>query len=132
MKKIAKKFTSMSALKSALRKEMYNALQESTEKSYDNLQENVNHFYDTTEGNYHRTGQLGDSPQLDGMNFSGDSAVGQISINTGTQYDPSGRDTETIYGYAENNELCGNGFFWQRTEEQIEDNIEDSFGKHFK
>lgn len=121
----------MSALKNAIRKEMYAATQEATEKSFQDLQENVNFFYDSPEMRYKRTGQLRDSPQLDGINFNGDSAVGQISINTGTQYDPSGRDTETIYGYAENNELCGNGFFWQKTEEDIERNIQDSFGKTF-
>lgn len=123
----------MSALKNAIRKEMYSALDETVNKSYEDLQENVDHFYDAPEGHYHRTGQLRDSPQLDGINFNGDSAMGQISINTGTQYDPSGRDTETIYGYAEDNELCGNGFFWQKTtEEDIERNIQDSFRKIFK
>lgn len=121
----------MAALKAALRKEMYNAVQESTEKSYEDLSEHVSEFYNSPEGTYHRTGQLRDSPQVDGVNYNGDSAVGQISINTGTQYDPSGRDTETIYNYAENNGLCGNGGFWQKTEEDIPQNIEKSFGKHF-
>ena len=81
---------------------------------------------------YKRTGQLRDSPQLDGINYSGDSAQGQISINTGTQYSPSGRDTATIYGYAEAGGLLGNGGFWERTEEQIQDNIDESFGKRFE
>lgn len=122
----------MAALKTALRKEMYNAVKESTEKSYEDLSEHVNEFYNSPEGTYHRTGQLRDSPQLDGINYNGDSAVGQININTGTQYDPSGRDTETIYGYAENNGLCGNGGFWSKTKEDIQKNIEKSFGKRFK
>lgn len=122
----------MSALKSALRERMYATIQEATEKSYDDLRENVGEFYNSPQGTYRRTGQLQDSPQLDGINYSGDSAVGQISINSGTQYDPSGRDTETIYGYAENNGLRGNGNFWSKTEEDIPKNIERSFGKHFK
>ena len=111
---------------------MYATIQEATEKSYDDLRENVGEFYNSPQGTYRRTGQLQDSPQLDGINYSGDSAVGQISINSGTQYDPSGRDTETIYGYAENNGLRGNGNFWSKTEEDIPKNIERSFGKHFK
>ncbi|MEY8410506.1 hypothetical protein AALB51_04565 [Lachnospiraceae bacterium 62-26] len=122
----------MSALKAALQKEMCSAVQEATEKSYDDLKESVAHFYDSVEGRYHRTGQLRDSPQLDGINYNNDSAIGRISINTGTQYDPAGRDTETIYGYAEADGLIGNGGFWQKTEEDIEKNIEDSFGKRFK
>lgn len=121
----------MSALKAALQKEMYAALEEATNQSFQDLQENVGNFYDSPEGRYHRTGQLRDSPQLDGISFNGDSAVSQISINTGTQYDPAGRDTATIYGYAEDGGLLGNGGFWQRTEEKIEKNIEDAFGKHF-
>ena len=119
----------MSALKAALQKEMYAATQEATEKSFQDLQTNVQLFYDSTEGRYQRTGQLRASPQLDGIDFNGDNAVGQLSISTSTQYFPSGRDTETIYGYAEAD--LGNGEFWQRTEEDIEKNIADAFDKRF-
>ena len=121
----------MASLKAALQKEMFSAIQEATEKSYEDLKDNVSHFYDSPEGGYHRTNQLKDSPQLDGIDYNGDSAIGQISINTGTQYNPAGRDTETIYGYGENGGLLGNGGFWQRTEEDIEKNIKISFGKNF-
>ena len=122
----------MESLKNAIRKEMYAATQEATEQSFQDLRQEVSHFYDSPEGRYHRTGQLRDSPQLDGINFNGDSAVSQFSINTGTQYAPSGRYTETIYNYAEDGGLLGNGGFWQRTEEKIKKNIEDAFSKHFK
>ena len=61
----------------------------------------------------------------------GNDAVAQLSINTGTQYDPAGRDTETIYGYAEEGGLRGNGGFWKQTEIDIENNIDESFGKRF-
>lgn len=122
----------MSALKSALQKEMYASIREATEKSYEDLKSNVEHFYDSTEGVYQRTGQLRDSPQLDGIDFNGDNAIGQISVNTGTQYDPSGRDTATIYGYAEDGGLLGNGGFWQRTEEKIKDNVNTAFSKRFQ
>ena len=122
----------MESLKNAIRKEMYAATPEATEQSFQDLRQEVSHFYDSPEGRYHRTGQLRDSPQLDGINFNGDSAVSQFSINTGTQYAPSGRDTETIYNYAEDGGLLGNGGFWQRTEEKIKKNIEDAFSKHFK
>lgn len=122
----------MAALKAALRKEMYSALDEAVQDSYEDLSENVGAFYNSPQGIYHRTGQLRDSPQLDGINYNGDNAVVQISINTDTQYEPSGRDTETIYGYAEAGGLRGNGDFWSKTEEDIPKNIEKSFGKHFK
>lgn len=111
---------------------MYNAVQDATEQSFQDLKSNVENFYDAPEGRYKRTGQLRDSPQLDGIDFNDDVAVGQISINTSTQYDPSSRDTETIYGYAEAGDLLGNGGFFERTEEQVEDNINKIFSKHFK
>lgn len=122
----------MESLRQAIRKEMYAATQEATEKSYEDLKNNVSNFYDSPEGRYQRTGQLRASPQLDGIDFNGDNAVSQISINTGTQYPIAGRDTAAIYEYAEEGGLLGNGEFWQKTEEEIEKNIADSFGKRFK
>lgn len=124
-------FISWNALKSALQKEMYAALDEATENSFENLKENVSHFYDAPEGRYKRTGQLMASPQLDGINHNGNSAISQISINTGTQYDPAGRDTETIYGYAEDGGLLGYGGFWEKTNYEIRRNIANSFSKRF-
>lgn len=122
----------MAALKAAIQKEMYSALEETVEDSFLDLKNNVNHFYDSKEGSrYKRTGQLRDSPQLDAVSFNGDSAVGQISISTATQYDPSGRDTQTIFNYAEDNGLLGNGGFWQKTQDDIEKNIDRDFGRHF-
>lgn len=121
----------MTALKAAIREQMYEALEETTEDSYQDLKNNVNYFYNAPEGRYKRTGQLRDSPQVDGINYNGDSAVGQTSISTATQYNPSGRDTQTIFNYAEDNGLLGNGGFWQKTEDDIEKNIDRDFGKHF-
>lgn len=121
----------MRALKAALQKEMYAGIREATEMSYEDLKSNTESFYDSPEGRYQRIRQLGDSHQLDGIDFNGDSAVSQISINTCTQYDPAGKDTATIYGYAEDGGLLGNGGFWRRTEEKVEKNIQDAFGRHF-
>ena len=125
-------FNSWCALKKALQQEMNNALREATEKSYDDLQKNVDYFYTVQEGRYHRTGQLQASPQLDAINYDGDSPVSQISINTGTQYDPAGRDTATIYGYAEDDGLIGRGGFWRETLIETEENVKEAFGKRFE
>lgn len=124
-------FKNMASLVKAIQDEMREALEEAVEESYMDLKDNVNYFYDSPEGRYKRTGQLKASPQIDAVNFNGNSAIGQISINTGTQYDPAGRDTNTIYGYAESDGLIGNGGFWRATEYGIEDNIAKSFGKRF-
>lgn len=121
----------MSALKAAIQKEMYSALEETVEDSYRDLKENTDHFYNSKEGKYKRTGQLRDSPQLDAVSFSSDVAEGQISINTGTQYSPAGRSTDIIYGYAESCSLLGNGNFFKKTQDDIEKNIDRDFGRHF-
>lgn len=136
---MAKSYSDFASLQKAIQKEMHNAFEEAVDKSFDDLQKNVEHFYDAPgnpkPGNpppgYDRTGQLKASPQLDGIDMYGNDAVAQLSINTGTQYDPAGRDTETIYGYAEEGGLRGNGGFWKQTEIDIENNINESFGKRF-
>lgn len=111
---------------------MYDATEETVDKSFQDLHENVDYFYDSPEGNYHRTRQLMASPQIDTIDFNGNKAIAQISINTGTQYDPAGRDTHTIYEYAEEGGLRGNGGFWQKTLDQIDSNMNEAFGKRFK
>lgn len=136
---MAKSYSDFASLQKAIQKEMHNAFEVAVDKSFDDLQKNVEHFYDAPgnpkPGNpppgYDRTGQLKASPQLDGIDMYGNDAVAQLSINTGTQYDPAGRDTETIYGYAEEGGLRGNGGFWKQTEIDIENNINESFGKRF-
>lgn len=122
----------MESLRQAIRKEMYTAIQEATEKSYEDLQQNTKNFYSIPEGRYHRTKQLMNSPRLKEVNFNGDTATGEIEIDTNSPYyDPAGRGVQEIYEYAEADELIGAGEFWQRTEENIVRNIEDSFGKRF-
>lgn len=123
----------MRALKAALQKEMYAATQEATEKSYEDLREEVKLFYSIPEGRYHRMKQLMNSPQLKEISFSGDTATGEIEIDTNSpSYNPAGRSVEEIYNYAEADELIGAGNFWQRTEEKIKDNINTAFSKRFQ
>lgn len=51
---------------------------------------------------------------------------------TGYRYDPSGRETQTIYNYAADGGLVGNGGFWAKTKEDFEHNMKNAFGKRFK
>lgn len=119
-------FTSWGALKAAIQKECEEALQEAMDKSYTDAKDNVDNFYAAPEGVYHRTGALRESPT---MSVSG--MHGELSLNTGYAYSPAGRDTNTIYNYAESGSLLGNGGFWAKTEEDIQKNIDESFGKRF-
>ena len=119
-------FTSLGALKAAIQKECEEALQEAMEKSYKDAKDNVENFYAAPEGAYHRIGALKESPT---MSVSG--MHGELSLNTGYAYSPAGRDTNTIYNYAESGSLLGNGGFWAKTEADVQKNIDASFGKRF-
>lgn len=127
---MGKSFSSWGALKRALQREMSAAMTETVDKSFQDLHTNVDEFYNSPEGGYHRTGLLAESPEC-GISGGGDSVSGELRLDTGYQYNPSGRDTQTIYGYAEEGGLCGNGGFWQKTMDDIEKNIQESFGKRF-
>lgn len=128
---MSKTFTSWSALKLALQKEMYSAMEETIDKSFKDVHENVDNFYNSSEGSYKRTGQLAESPEFE-LHGGGDSVSGEIRLDTSYRYYPAGRDTEIIYGYAEDGGLLGNGGFWARIVEDVEKNKDKAFGKRFK
>lgn len=108
-------YKSLEALKAAILNGVRSAVDDAAQKSKNVLQKNVDEFYSVPEGRYHRIGMLQAAPQLDTVYETKNGAMAQISINTGTQYDPAGRDTETIYGYAEDDGLIGRGGFWERS-----------------
>ena len=128
---MSKTFDSWNKLKKSLQKEVRDATEEAVEKSFQNLHENVDNFYAAPEGRYHRTGQLSESPEMR-LQGSGAAYVGELSLDTAYQYCPAGRPTDIIYGYAEDGGLLGNGGFWQRTQLNIEENINEAFGKRFR
>lgn len=128
---MSKTFTSWSALKSALQKEMYDAMEETINKSFKDAHENVDNFYNSPQGLYKRTGQLAESVEQE-LFDGGNSVSGEIRLDTSFKYYPAGRGTQTIYGYAEDGGLLGNGGFWAKTIEDVEKNKNEAFGKRFK
>lgn len=128
---MSKTFDSWDKLKKSLQKEVRDATEEAVEKSFQDLHENVDNFYTAPEGRYHRTGQLSESPEMR-LYGNGDSYIGELSLDTTCQYHPAGRPTDVIYGYAEDGGLLGNGGFWQKTQFNIKENINEAFGKRFK
>ena len=123
-------FTSWSGLVLALQQEVAEATAEVIDASMDDLFMNTDQFYSSSEGRYTRTGTLRMSPESE---FSGGGSVssGEIRLNTGHRYSPSGRDTQTIYNYAEDGGLLGKGGFWSRTVAQVPKHIQESFGSRF-
>lgn len=118
-----------SYVKQQLLEKMVAAVENATDKSFELLQRNVNEFYSIPEGKYHRTGQLQASPRCEGVSQTKDGAIGQISISTGTQYWPAGRDTEWIYQIAESGGLIGKGGFWEGTESKIQKILDSEIAK---
>lgn len=123
-------FNSWKALESAARKKMQTAMKNTVDKSFQDAHRNVDNFYNSPEGVYKRTGQLAESPE---QSFSAyrNIAEGEISLDTSYHYIPSGIDTNTIYNYAEQGGLLGNGGFWEETKEDVKKNIDEYFGKEF-
>lgn len=124
-------FTNFGALKAAMQEGLLEAVEGATTEGHDLLSENVGRFYNSPQGAYQRTGQLRASPQIDGVSSNGDSAIGQFSVNTGTQYDPAGRDTATIYGYAEAGGLLGQGDFHKDTEAKMQSILDKNVKSRF-
>ncbi len=123
-------FTSWGALEKALQKELAEATEEAVQDIYLDLQLNVSDFYSVPEGRYKRTEKLKNSPKCS-VSSSGNTAAGEIWLDTGFRYNPSGRNTETIYGYAENGGLIGKGGFWERTERNADILVNNAFERHF-
>lgn len=121
-------FKSWKMLERYVQKLNKEAMQEVVDESFKDAHENVDYFYNSQEGVYKRTGQLAESVEQE-FNSNGNTANGTISLDTSYRYNPSGRDTQTIYGYAEDGGLLGNGGFWKKTKEDVEKNIKKSFGK---
>lgn len=94
-------YKSLDSLKSAILKEVRSAVDAAAQESKNVLQKNVDEFYTIPEGRYHRIGMLQAAPQLDTVFETKNGAMAQISINTGTQYDPAGRDSRSYLGISE-------------------------------
>ena len=127
---MGKTFSSWGALEGELQERLAAATEEAVNEIYLDLQQNVRHFYDSPGGSYKRTGNLGQSPRCS-FSASGNTAAGEVYLDTGYQYHPSGIDTETIFRYAETGGLLGNGGFWERTEEDAKSHVQDAFRKYF-
>ena len=98
-------FTSWSGLVLALQQEVAEATAEVIDASMDDLFMNIDQFYSSSEGRYTRTGTLRMSPESE---FSGGGSVssGEIRLNTGHRYSPSGRDTQTIDWKYHDSSVC--------------------------
>lgn len=123
-------YNSWAALENAIREKNREAMKEVVDLSFKDVHRNVDRFYNSPEGRYKRTGQLAESPEQE-FSAYGNIAEGEIRLDTTYHYIPSGRNTKTIYEYAESGGLLGNGGFWENTKIDIQNNIRKAYGKRF-
>lgn len=140
---MSKKFSDWNSLKNALQDEMRKAMEEAEAKSYLDALHNASEFY--TEGtpiSYVRTFQFGNSPRTTDVQGDGNKLSYKIYLDQNYEYETfeeSKRDwsTPTIFaaieeGFGGKYAPLGKHWRWKQTEEDIENNVNNSFQKHFK
>lgn len=127
---MGKTFNSFEALKSELQKQLRDATEEGINDSFKMAHENIDMFYNSPQGIYQRTGQLAESPEMS-LSGGGDNYHGEIKLDTGFRYNPSGISTLAIYNLAESGGLLGNGGFWAKTEQDTQRCMNEAFAKRF-
>lgn len=129
-------YNNWGTLKLALQKEMRKALQETVDKAYEDTLKWNNEFYSGGIPRfYHRIGMFGVAAKKEPIQGTWDnlSAVvgrdGDYNYETGSN--PSGW---TVFKWAEEHEagIVGLSNTWERTEKDIEKDLERTFKSHFK
>lgn len=139
---MAKTFNNWNALKKAMQEEMRKAMVESESKSYLDALRNASDYY--SEGDpieYVRTGRFRNSPRTTDVQGHGDNLNYEIYLDQNFEYpihENSKRDwsTPTIFsaieeGFGGKYAPKGKHGRWQQTEEDIERDVKESFGKRF-
>ena len=127
-------YTDWSSLKRGLQDEMRKALMGALDDSFMALSLNAKNFYQGNPKVYDRTGAFGESPEWKPIEGSGDSLVATVYMDGGYTYDtgmqPAGL---TVFQWAEEGShgILGSTGTWERTEEDIEQAINDNFGRVF-
>lgn len=127
-------FKNMNALKKALKAKMYEALEETTENSLADAQMNTKAFYaGSTPKFYKRTYKYGNSPTIDGIEDMGDVLFSSVYLDNGYKYNTGTYSAKKVFEEAE---IRGSGIIgvpgtWAETKKDVQQNIQESFGKRF-
>lgn len=122
------------ALEAEIRAKMMDAMEETKSKSYFDGQKHLDEFYG--QGNpvmYERTGTLDGSIRSEGVNASGNSVSADIYLDEGISYSTGTYDGATVISEANygGSGILGKSGFWDRTEDDIRENLDEAFGKRF-
>ena len=104
-------------------------------KGYLKACENAVDFYSECSPKvYQRTGTYGDAPDTDGVKGSGNNLSAKIYMNpSGHGYTTGTFSAQEVWEAAENHTagVLGKAGRWEQTERDIEDSVNESFGKRF-
>lgn len=116
-------------------KELSSAMNEANSKSLEGMKQSLSEFYGGgSPREYKRTGMMGNTPETTGVSVGGTSASFEAKLNGGYSYstgsNPSG---DTVLGWAESGSagIVGTPGFWAKSEERIEQALNDAMSSHF-
>lgn len=136
--------TSMAALRSAIMKEMRDAMAETQYMAQDDMEMAIETvFYEGGSPKvYERTGQLGNTPQISPLSQRGLTITFDAKLNNSGSYtsgkNPSMQDILALTNYGTTNSsvgrlapAVGGKRYWEKAEEQIEKSLNDNMKNHF-
>lgn len=129
-------YTDLNSLLNAMRKEMRSAMQSAEQRSHMKALENTDEFYSQGDPKrYVRTGKYGDAPDSTGVTGGGDYLEAEIYMNpAGHGYTTGTFSAQEVWEVAENHSagVLGMPGRWAQTESDIEQIVNEEFGKRFK
>lgn len=129
-------YNNLNALLNAVRREMKSAMQSSEQRSHMKALENADEFYSQGDPiRYVRTGKYGDAPDSTGVTGGGDYLEAEIYMNpSGHGYTTGTFSAQEVWEAAENHSagVLGMPGRWAQTESDIEQIVNEEFGKRFK
>ena len=124
-------FNSWAALKAHLQSEMLSAMDETESLSYLDALKNTSNYRQVEPEVYKVTYQLENSAKTTGVLGSGNSLSAQIYLDMGFNYNTGTWSTPKVFSTAEAGGLINPGGFWEKTEQDIQRNLDSAFGKRF-
>ena len=130
-------YNNWNAILNAMRREMRAAMQSAEQRSHMKALENADEFYsmDSPDRKYVRTGKYGDAPDSTGVTGGGDYLEVEIYMNpSGHGYTTGTFSAQEVWEAAETHTagVIGMPGRWAQTESDIEQIVNEEFGKRFK
>lgn len=130
------RYSTFEALLASIQREMMAAMKNSEQRSHMKALENADEFYSQGDPiRYERTGKYGDAPDSTGVMGSGNHLQADIFMNeSGHGYTTGTFSAQQVWEAAENHTagVLGKSGRWAQTESDIEQIVNEEFGKRFR